>query len=49
MAEVADRGAHGACVAFDDRHPHPPVRGIDRMREADDAGADDGEVDRMGR
>ena len=43
-AEIADRGADRLRVAIDDDHPLAEPCGGQRMRKADDAGADDGDV-----
>ena len=41
VAEVAHRGPDGARVALDDEHAEPAGTGLNGVREADDARADD--------
>jgi hypothetical protein len=49
VAEVADRGADGPLVAVDDGHRQPALQRGDGVREPDDPGPDDEQVDAGGR
>jgi hypothetical protein len=49
VAEVAHRGTDRARVALDDDHAETTGAGLDGVRQADDAGADDDEVSRHSR
>jgi hypothetical protein len=44
VAEVAHRGTDGARIALNDDHAQAAGAGLNGVREADDAGADDDEV-----